>query len=143
MQPKQNYSGKSTSYMRPIQDAFPLLQTPKKIFITTHHKPDGDAIGSMLGLYLYLTKKGHSVTPVAPSEPPEFLMWMPGADYMLNYEAAPKEAVKALEESDLIFCLDFNDFSRTKYLEEALAAAPQPKILIDHHLFLKMYGTMA
>jgi len=121
--------------MRPIQDAFPLLQTPKKIFITTHHKPDGDAIGSMLGLRHYLVKKGHHVTAVSPSELPDFLMWIPGVETLYNYEAEPKMALKGLNECDLIFCVDFNDFSRTKHLTEQLAAAKQPKILIDHHLF--------
>lgn len=123
--------------MRPIQDAFPLLQSPKRIFITTHHKPDGDAIGSMLGLYLYLTKKGHKVTAVSPGEIPEFLMWMPGEANMLNYEAQPKESLDALKDAELIFGLDFNDFSRTKYLTQFLEDATQPKLLIDHHLFPK------
>ena len=123
--------------MRQIQDVFPLLQSPKHIFITTHHKPDGDAIGSMLGLYHYLTKKGHKVTPVSPGEIPDFLSWMPGVTAMYNYEFQPKEALEALKTADLIFCLDFNDFSRTKHLEQALADANQPKILIDHHLFPK------
>ncbi|MBC7552751.1 MAG: DHH family phosphoesterase [Taibaiella sp.] len=125
--------------MRSIQDAFPLLQSPKKIFITTHHKPDGDAIGSMLGLYHYLIKKGHWVTPVSPGEIPEFLEWIPGVNKMLNYEAQPKEALLALKEAEIIFCLDFNDNSRTKHLETHLDAATQPKILIDHHLFPKPY----
>ncbi|WP_276131725.1 DHH family phosphoesterase [Polluticoccus soli] len=120
--------------MRPIQDAFPLLQTPKKIFITTHHKPDGDAIGSMLGLYHYLVKKGHTVTGVSPSELPEFLMWMPGVENLLNFEAESKLAIKAMQESDVIFGVDFNDFSRTKHMTTQLAEATQPKILIDHHL---------
>lgn len=120
--------------MRQIQDVFPLLQTPKKIFVTTHHKPDGDAIGSMLAIYHYLTAKGHTVTAVSPSELPEFLMWMPGVEHLLNYESEPKLALKALEECDLVFGVDFNDFSRTKYLTEALQNAPQPKVLIDHHL---------
>jgi len=123
--------------MHPIQDAFPLLRSPKKIFITTHHKPDGDAIGSMLGLYHYLTKKGHDVTPVSPGDLPDFLMWMPGVDKIVNYEATPEKAVAALTGSDLLFCLDFNDYSRTKHLEQYLAVATQPKILIDHHLFPK------
>ena len=101
--------------MRPIQDAFPLLQPPKRIFITTHHKPDGDAIGSMLGLYHYLVKKGHLVTPVSPGEIPEFLAWMPGVAHMLNYEAQQQEATATLKEAELIFCLDFNDYSRTKH----------------------------
>lgn len=120
--------------MQPIQDSFPLLQTPKKIFITTHHKPDGDAIGSMLALYRYLVKKGHHVSPVSPGELPDFLMWMPGVNVLYNYEAEPKLSLKALSEADIIFCLDFNDFGRTKHLTEHLATATQPKILIDHHL---------
>lgn len=125
--------------MLPIQDCFPLLQSPKKIFITTHHKPDGDAIGSMLGLALYLRKKGHSVTAVSPSEVPDFLEWMPGASTMLNYEAAPKEALEALKNADLVFCVDYNDHNRTKHMEQQLIDAPQPKIMIDHHLFPKPY----
>jgi phosphoesterase RecJ-like protein len=120
--------------MLPIKEAFPLLASPKKIFITTHHKPDGDAIGSMLALYHYLTKKGHHVTPVSPGELPDFLMWMPGVEYLLNYEAEPKIATEALNNAELIFCVDFNDYSRTKHLTDLLAAATQPKILIDHHL---------
>lgn len=120
--------------MRPIQDAFPLLQTPKKIFITTHHKPDGDALGSMLGLALYLRKKGHTVTPVSPNEVPGFLAWMPGIDSLMSWEAESKKAQQALNDADLIFCVDFNNFSRTKFIEQALGEASQPKILIDHHL---------
>lgn len=121
--------------MRPIQEIFPLLQSPKKVFITTHHKPDGDAIGSILGLYHYLLKKGHTVTPVAPSDVPDFLAWMPGIEHVLNYEAESKACEKAIKEADVIFCLDFNDFSRTKHLVKALQDATQPKVLIDHHLF--------
>lgn len=120
--------------MRPIQDILPLLQTPQKIFITTHHKPDGDAIGSMLGLYHYLVKKGHHVTAVSPNELPEFLMWMPGVRHLLNFEAEPNEAKAALKQADYIFCLDFNNYSRTKNLTQLLEEAPQPKVLIDHHL---------
>jgi phosphoesterase RecJ-like protein len=123
--------------MRPIQDAFSLLQIPRKIFITTHHKPDGDAIGSMLGLYHYLVKKGHSVTAVSPSELPDFLMWVPGVEHLLNYEAESKLANSALKECELIFCVDFNDFSRTKHMTAQLEEATQPKILIDHHLLPK------
>lgn len=120
--------------MEPITAVFPLLETPKKIFITTHYKPDGDAIGSMLALYHYLIAQGHQVTAVSPSDLPSFLTWMPGVPMLLNYEAESKEALKALNEAELIFCLDFNVFNRTKYLTQALEEAPAPKILIDHHL---------
>lgn len=132
--------------MQPITEVFPLLQSPKKIFITTHHKPDGDAIGSMLGLYHYLRLKGHMVTPVAPSEVPDFLIWLPGVGHVINYEEKPQAAQLALREADLIFCLDFNDLNRVKNLEIPLTEATAPRILIDHHMFPKdvwSYGMSA
>lgn len=120
--------------MLDISAALPLLDAPKKIFITTHHKPDGDALGSSLGLYHYLIQKGHSVTVVSPSEIPDFLQWMPGIETVLNFETEAKAALKVLADCDLIFCLDFNNIGRIKLMEQALRAATQPKILIDHHL---------
>ncbi len=123
--------------MLPVQDVFELLKSPRKIFLTTHHKPDGDAIGSMLAMQHYLNLQGHKATAVSPGEIPQFLEWMPGTAQMLNYEAQPEESLKALADADLIFCVDFNDFSRTKHLESHLQAATQPTVLIDHHLFPK------
>ena len=125
------------SDMRPIEEVLPLIQSPRKIFITTHHKPDGDAIGSMLGLYHYLEKKGHSVTAVAPSELPDFLTWMPGAEQLHNYEAGSKVCDEALKNAEVIFGVDFNDFSRTKHMTAQLEQSTQPKVLIDHHLLPK------
>ena len=56
-----------------------LLSSPKEVVITTHHKPDGDALGSSLGLLHILKALGHRVTVVVPSEFPSFLNWMNGA----------------------------------------------------------------
>lgn len=120
--------------MENIEAALPLLATPKKIFITTHHKPDGDAMGSTLGLYHYLLQKGHQPVVVSPSEIPDFLAWMPGIDHVLNFESEPKQCQKVLDQADLIFCLDFNRLDRVKSFTEQLTAATQPRILIDHHL---------
>lgn len=121
--------------MQPIQEALPLLQTPKSIFIICHTKPDGDAIGSTLGLKHYLDLKGHRTVVVTPSEVPDFLMFLPGARETIDATAQEGKAVAALKNADLIFCLDFNHFSRTKVMEPHLAAAAQPKVLIDHHMF--------
>jgi len=120
--------------MKDIRAVLPLLQEPRKIFITTHHKPDGDAIGSTLGLYHFLVQQGHRPVVAVPSEVPDFLAWMPGIDTVLNFESEPKVVLKALADADLVFCLDFNNLSRIKTLEAPLAAATQPKVLIDHHL---------
>jgi len=123
--------------MKNIKECLDLLAQPKTIFITTHHKPDGDAIGSMMALAHYFLKKGHNVHPVSPSEVPDFLTWIPGIELALNYEVEPKLVEKVLASSDIIFCLDFNDLSRVKSMESLLLGATQPKVLIDHHMFPK------
>lgn len=121
--------------MHQIQDLFPLMTFPRKIWMTTHYRPDGDAVGSVLALKHYLESLGHSVTAVLPSSLPGFLNWLPGVESLINYEAGGQQALKALEEADFIFGLDFNHFSRTRYMEEAMEKAPGLKVLIDHHLY--------
>ncbi len=120
--------------MKDIKEALPLLAEPRKIFITMHHKPDGDALGSALGLYHYLIAMGHEAAVVSPSEVPDFLLWMPGIDHILNFESEPGTCRKVLQDADIIFCLDFNRLDRVRNMEEALRQATQPRILIDHHL---------
>ena len=61
-----------------------LLSAPQKIIITTHHRPDGDAMGSSLALYNYLKLKGHETTVITPSESPEFLTWLPGNNAVVD-----------------------------------------------------------
>ncbi len=120
--------------MEHIAGILPLLQEPKRIFITMHHKPDADALGSTLGLYHYLKQKGHDPQVITPSEVPDFLMWMPGIDTVLNYESEPKVCAQVLGNSDYIFCLDFNRLERVRSMQELLRQASQPRVLIDHHL---------
>ncbi len=119
--------------MQPIQNIFPLLGQPKKVVITTHQKPDADAMGSSLALYHFLNKFGHSVTVVSPTNWANFLNWMPGCKTVLDFEAPNDKAKVALTEADWIFCLDFNTLNRTKRMEEMLMTVKGEKILIDHH----------
>lgn len=120
--------------MKRIEELLPLLKEPKRIFITMHHKPDGDALGSTLGLYHYLLQLGHRPVVVSPSEVPDFLTWMPGIDTVLNFESEPNQCLRELKESDLVFCLDFSRLDRIRNMEDALRQAVQPRVLIDHHL---------
>ncbi len=98
-----------------------------------HQKPDGDAMGSTLGLYHFLNKLGHSCTVISPTNWASFLDWMPGCDKVLDYESQAKKADIFMEDADWIFCLDFNILSRTKKMEEKLRSAKGDRILVDHH----------
>jgi len=62
--------------MRPIHEFFPQLKQPQKVVITTHQKPDPDAMGSSLGLYHFLTALGHEVTVISPTNWATWLNWM-------------------------------------------------------------------
>jgi phosphoesterase RecJ-like protein len=119
--------------MQPIKNIFPLLDQPRKVVITMHQKPDGDAMGSTLGLYHFLNKLGHVCTVISPTNWAAFLNWMPGCDSVLDYESQAAKADAIIDEAGWIFCLDFNVLSRTKRMEQKLESAKGERILIDHH----------
>jgi bifunctional oligoribonuclease and PAP phosphatase NrnA len=119
--------------MQSIQAFFPQLAQPKKVIITCHQKPDGDAMGSSLGLYHFLVQLGHSVTVISPTNWADFLNWMPGVDTVVDYEANKAAAQRLIDACEVLFCLDFNILHRTKHLEQPLTNAKCTKILIDHH----------
>jgi phosphoesterase RecJ-like protein len=110
------------------------LSSPCKIVITTHHKPDGDAMGSSLGLYNYLIQKGHFVKVVSPTDYPYFLQWLPNNPEVIIYTEKIEESKKLVIDADIIFCLDFNTLSRINELGEEVRNATAIKVMIDHHL---------
>ena len=119
--------------MKPVQEIFSLLTQPRQIVITTHQKPDADAMGSSLALYHFLTQFGHSVTVISPTNWAGWVNWMPGVKEIMDYEQDKQKAEAVLDKADWLFCLDFNIFHRTKTLTEKLKQLSCTKILIDHH----------
>lgn len=119
--------------MKQIQELYPLLATPRKVVITTHQKPDADAMGSSLALYHFLNQFGHDITVISPTNWAGWLNWMPGVDTVVDYELNKEKTAGLLAEAEWLFCLDFNIFHRTKNLAPLLASATCTKILIDHH----------
>ncbi len=98
-----------------------------------HQKPDGDAMGSTLGLYHFLKQFGHEVKVISPTNWPKFLEWMPGLAEVMDYEKNRGTADEKIYAADWLFCLDFNVLSRTKDMEKPLTEALGQRILIDHH----------
>jgi len=123
-----------------IQALTELLATPKKIAIIPHRSPDGDAMGSTLGLYHFLIKLNHHPIVIAPNDFPEFLAWLPGSDKVLVYENDQENCKKLLEDSELIFTLDFNALHRTGEMETVLNKLNAPTVMIDHHQMPDSYA---
>jgi len=119
-----------------------LLATPKKIAIIPHRNPDGDAMGSTLGLYHFLLKNNHHPIVVSPNEFPDFLAWLPGSETVKIFEKDKKNTTKILEEAELIFTLDFNALHRVGEMEKVLEKLTVPFVMIDHHLSPDAYATV-
>ena len=120
-------------FMKEIHEIYGQLAEKKNIVITTHQKPDADAMGSSLGLAHFLRQFGHEVTVISPTNWARWLDWMEGTDNVLDYELHKTESDQKLEQADWLFCLDHNHFSRTKSMAPKLAQIQCTKILIDHH----------
>lgn len=110
------------------------LENGEKFVIVSHVSPDGDAIGSSLGLWHFLSLQGKEAHVITPNAFPDFLRWMPGTKGVLLYDSMREEADKLIAEADVICCLDFNVISRIDEMADAVLASPARKILIDHHL---------
>ena len=105
-----------------------------KIVIVSHVGPDGDAIGSSLGLWHFFSSQGKTANVIVPNAFPDFLKWMPGSKDVLLYDRYKEFADKLIAEADVICCLDFNAIHRIDAMGDAVLASPARKILIDHHL---------
>jgi len=110
-----------------------LNQSGKNITIISHRNPDGDAIGSLLGLYGILTKLNHRVSMIVPNDFPSFLKWLPEAKEILVFSKDKDKSADILHNAELIFALDFNDLSRVREFEELINGNKSYKVFIDHH----------
>lgn len=111
-----------------------LINRTRRAIITCHISPDGDAMGSSLALCRVLRNAGKEVKVITPDTPPRYLMFLPGADDIVVYSRFESFAKKILADTELIFCLDYNDAKRVDHVAPALLESPAKKVMIDHHL---------
>ncbi|MEN8121805.1 MAG: bifunctional oligoribonuclease/PAP phosphatase NrnA [Bacteroidota bacterium] len=110
-----------------------IIASNENIVIFGHVNPDGDAIGSSLGLFHYLKKKGKNPVVIMPNDFPDFLRWIPAANEIIDFEKQTDEASRIIKNADLIFYCDFNDLKRISKLSEIEKERKAYKIMIDHH----------
>lgn len=112
-----------------------LLEGSARIVITCHVRPDGDAMGSSLGLYHLLRSLGKTVKVVTPDTPPRQLSFMPGMKDVVPFTRYEEYGARLMREADLIVCCDFNNPERVENLSGALTDSKAVKVMVDHHLF--------
>lgn len=109
------------------------LSNDPNILLLTHINPDGDAIGSILGLYHYLVNRGFKTYAVTPNNFPTFLQWLPCSDEIIRFSGKENRVEEIFRKADVIFNLDFNEPGRIGSMEDLLTGSDAKKILIDHH----------
>ena len=107
----------------------------KNIVLSTHTNPDGDTLGSALGLYHFLKSIDINTTLISPDTAPDFLSWMPSYDQFIVYKKDANKFNRAIQTADLIVHIDYNAFHRTgDDVANALENANGVKhLMIDHH----------
>ena len=102
--------------------------------LTCHTGPDGDALGSTLGLANYLNTLGKEALVIVPDAYPDFLAWMPGAQEILRFDKHREKAELMIAMADVIFAMDYNALSRVDDMGALIAKSKAKKVLVDHHL---------
>ena len=117
-------------YGREIKSIKERLATADQILVASHVRPDGDAIGSLLGLGLALQNAGKTVQMVLQDGVPASFRFLPGSDQV---QKEPKEGW------DTFISVDCADYKR---LGKGFESINKPDINIDHHITNGKFGTL-
>lgn len=105
------------------------LSRAERVFITSHVRPDGDAVGSLLGLGLVLQASGRTVQMALRDGAPENMLHLTGSQQIVTSPAG---------DFDTFIVLDSGDLKRVG--QEF--ASRKPDIQIDHHLTNTQFGVL-
>lgn len=102
--------------------------------LTCHAGPDGDALGSTLGMAHYLKALGKEAVVIVPDAYPDFLAWMPGSQEIVRFDKYREKAELMMAMADVIMAMDYNALSRVDDMGPLIGKAKAVKVLVDHHL---------
>ncbi len=109
-----------------------IIKSNKSFVISSHINPDGDAIGSELGMYYALKKMGKDVRIINHSPVPRELKFLDSENVVEQY--SPRKHNKVISDSDIFLFLDINQIERVASMEKVFRKnSDKLKIYIDHH----------
>jgi phosphoesterase RecJ-like protein len=110
-----------------------LLDDTDRILIVSHVSPDGDTLGSALGLAWALRQWNKDVRLACADPTPPELRFLPGSEAF---------AAQAVSDAQVVLCIDASDTARLGSIYDTLAFQAVPVINIDHHVTNTLYGTV-
>lgn len=115
-----------------IDEILTLIEKHDRFFVTTHSRPDGDALGSEVALAAFLEKLGKSVAVINNDPPPMNLDWLPGLERVQVFDGSIEQR-KQVDDADVVLILDTNARDRLGKLDAPIRSARGRKVLVDHH----------
>lgn len=120
------------SFIDSLNLCIEILYSSSHVILSTHINPDGDALGSTLALYHWLSNRGIKTDILIDGVVPSNLKFLPGSENIKTFD--PKKHNKLFKLADTIVILDLNDSKRLRALEMNVLTSGARKILIDHHI---------
>ena len=108
-----------------------LINNYRNFVITSHVNPDGDSIGSEIALHTYLKNLGKNSRIINYSKTPDNYAFLDKNNIIEKFDET--EHKKVIENTEVIFILDTNEYSRTRTMEPLLKNSKAVKVCIDHH----------
>jgi len=121
-----------------------LINAANKILVTTHVKPDGDAIGSLVGICNVLTQLDKQVVPLFLSPVPQWYKFLlDDAVPVLKHDLECSDLGQGTyAEVDLIILVDVNSLPQLSHFGDFLQKTEGPVLVIDHHATADHLGTV-
>ena len=117
---------------RPVID---VLSACQRVLVTTHVRPDGDALGSAAALAMALRHKGVAAEVLLLSHLPRKYAFVFQDNQLPHHDAEPGwPAGLQLDAFDALLVVDTGTWSQLPGLKERALAFTKPKIVVDHHL---------
>lgn len=119
-----------------------MLRGSRNIVITCHLSPDGDALGSSLGLKKVIANVNPNaqVTVITPDEPTKSLSFLPGYREIVPLSRVGRKVETIIRKADLIVCLDYNQLYRIDLLAPYIESSQALKLHIDHHIDPELFA---
>jgi len=108
-----------------------LIENKNKFGITTHIKPDGDGVGSSLGLYWLLKSLGKSAEVIVRGDVPVSYRALPGAESI-------RDVAEVDDDYDAIFVIECSDLDRPGIA----GLETETTVNIDHHSTSELFGSI-
>jgi bifunctional oligoribonuclease and PAP phosphatase NrnA len=123
-----------------IEQAVAAIRKSRSVVVTSHVQPDGDALGSTLGMLRALKALGKEARAISPSHVPYgFTFMLEREDEVVRYDPVRDDPV--LEAADLFLVLDCASLDRAGEVGEKMAELGNPTLMIDHHTTNEALGT--